>query len=126
MGLRPGDVILEADKTPVDTSQLVRIISQKSPGEAILLTIWRRGQTLNQEITVTQMPEEERIPNTPSSSPLIYDQCVKQYCPMCAKTVSLLGSSPDEECNECQSKYTDQINKCISAGGKDWFYPIAK
>jgi serine protease Do len=41
--LRPGDVILEIDRHPVANAQAAVDLSEKAPGDQILLRVWRRS-----------------------------------------------------------------------------------
>lgn len=56
--LQPGDVITEVDSESIDSrEQLVEFISQKSPGDAVELTIRRGDETLTISLTLDSHPE---------------------------------------------------------------------
>jgi Do/DeqQ family serine protease len=56
-GMRVGDVVTAADQQPVrDADDLIRIITCKTPGERLTLTIVRAGQSQSLTITTAQRP----------------------------------------------------------------------
>jgi S1-C subfamily serine protease len=56
-GMRVGDVVTAADQQPVrDADDLIRIITCKTPGERLTLTIVRAGQLQLLTITTAQRP----------------------------------------------------------------------
>jgi len=57
--LRPFDVITKVDGTPVTTdTQLQREILKKKIGQAVKLTVWRKGQTIEIPVTTGELPNE--------------------------------------------------------------------
>src|SRR5213082_1526504 len=57
--LRPLDVITKVDGTPVTTdTQLQREILKKKIGQAVKLTVWRKGQTIEIPVTTGELPNE--------------------------------------------------------------------
>ena len=55
--LRPADVITEIDGTPVATAQeLRRQVLARKIGQAVVLTVWRGGNTLKITVTAGEMP----------------------------------------------------------------------
>jgi S1-C subfamily serine protease len=57
--LRPFDVITKVDGTPVTTdTQLQREILKKKIGQAVKLTVWRKGQTIDIPVTTGELPNE--------------------------------------------------------------------
>lgn len=55
-GLRPGDVILELDATPVASfSELPARVSTMRPGSAAQLVVWRAGSRLRLKATVAEL-----------------------------------------------------------------------
>jgi len=57
--LRPFDVITKVDGTPVTTdTQLQREILKKKIGQAVKLTVWRKGQTVEIPVTTGELPNE--------------------------------------------------------------------
>ncbi len=52
-GIRPGDIITQADGRRVETAaQLVEILRSKRPGDKLELRVWRRGQELSLTVTL--------------------------------------------------------------------------
>src|SRR6478672_13418584 len=63
--LRPFDVITKVDGTPVTTdTQLQREILKKKIGQAVKLTVWRKGKTIEIPVTTGELPNA----NTPASN----------------------------------------------------------
>src|SRR4051794_15838414 len=57
--LRPFDVITKVDGTAVTTdTQLQREILKKKIGQAVQLTVWRKGQTIEIPVTTGELPNE--------------------------------------------------------------------
>lgn len=57
--LRPFDVITNVDGTPVETdSQLQHEILKKKVGEAVELTVWRKGRTIEIPVKTGELPNE--------------------------------------------------------------------
>src|SRR6476620_10565148 len=57
--LRPFDVITKVDGTAVTTdTQLQREILKKKIGQAVKLTVWRKGQTIEIPVTTGELPNE--------------------------------------------------------------------
>jgi serine protease Do len=57
--LRPFDVITKVDGAPVTTdTQLQREILKKKIGQAVKLTVWRKGQTIEIPVTTGELPNE--------------------------------------------------------------------
>src|SRR5436853_4065190 len=57
--LRPFDVITKVDGTPVTTdTQLQHEILKKKIGQAVKLTVWRKGQTIEIPVTTGELPNE--------------------------------------------------------------------
>src|SRR5438105_3209373 len=57
--LRPFDVITQIDGAPVTSdSQLQREILKKKIGQAVKLTVWRKGQTIEIPVTTGELPNE--------------------------------------------------------------------
>ena len=57
--LRPFDVITKVDGTPVTTdTQLQCEILKKKIGQAVKLTVWRKGQTIEIPVTTGELPNE--------------------------------------------------------------------
>lgn len=56
-GLAEYDVITEADGTKIESSrQLSEIISAKQPGDAVVLKVFRNGQTTEKTLNVEELP----------------------------------------------------------------------
>src|SRR5437762_2043920 len=57
--LRPFDVITKVDGAPVTTdTQLQHEILKKKIGQAVKLTVWRKGQTIEIPVTTGELPNE--------------------------------------------------------------------
>src|SRR5213595_3144156 len=57
--LRPFDVITKVDGMPVTSdTQLQREILKKKIGQAVKLTVWRKGQTIEIPVTTGELPNE--------------------------------------------------------------------
>src|SRR5712671_123675 len=65
--LRPFDVITKVDGTPVTTdTQLQREILKKKIGQAVKLTVWRKGQPIKVPVKTGELPDEiTRASNRP-------------------------------------------------------------
>src|SRR5467141_820501 len=65
--LRPFDVITQVDGAPVASdTQLQREILKKKIGQAVKLTVWRKGQTIKIPVTTGELPNEiQRASNEP-------------------------------------------------------------
>ena len=49
----PGDILLELDGAPLDTVRdLERLLSKRHIGDAVVLRVWRDGQTRELEIVL--------------------------------------------------------------------------
>jgi serine protease Do len=57
--LRPFDVITKVDGTPVTSdSQLQHEVLKKKIGQPVKLTVWRKGQALDIQVTTGELPNE--------------------------------------------------------------------
>jgi serine protease Do len=57
-GLKPGDVILRLDNTPIrDENQLINTISSLPPGRRVRLEIWRDRQVVALQATIGDWSE---------------------------------------------------------------------
>lgn len=60
--LRPGDVLLLADGTPLRTPQdLADIVAQKQAGDSLHLRLLRNGAPLEQSLTLSARPEQPTL-----------------------------------------------------------------
>jgi S1-C subfamily serine protease len=58
-GLVTGDIVLEIDGTPVkDSRDLSLAVAAKSPGSAIRLNVFRKGQTRDFNVTLGEQPSK--------------------------------------------------------------------
>lgn len=57
--VRVGDIIYKVDNSPLgtDTDSLSRIISSKKPGDGMVLTIWRDGETKDINVTLSEFQQ---------------------------------------------------------------------
>lgn len=61
-GIEPGDVILEFDGQRIDRMRsLPRIVADTPVGEAVEVTIWRRGERRTVEVTLAELPSDEQL-----------------------------------------------------------------
>jgi len=62
-GIKPGDVILSVDGTPIDTSaQVPGLIANKKPGSNVSLDVWREGSTKKLNVRPEELKEKgERV-----------------------------------------------------------------
>jgi serine protease Do len=59
-GVKPGDVIVDVDHTPVDGSKAVqRTVLGKSIGQKIGVAVWRDGKTMTVNANLAELPGEE-------------------------------------------------------------------
>lgn len=62
-GLKKGDVILEADRQPVEGPRDVVIaVSNKSPGDPLVLRIWRDGAVSEKTVALAALPRAAESP----------------------------------------------------------------
>ncbi len=66
--LRPFDLIMQVDGTPIETdSQLQHEILKKKIGQNVQLTVWRKGKTIKVPIKTGELPNEiARASNEPA------------------------------------------------------------
>ncbi len=71
--LRPFDVITQVDGVAVATdTQLQREILKKKIGQAVELTVWRKGQTIKIPVTAAELPNQvAAAPNESSPAPAL-------------------------------------------------------
>jgi len=68
-GIQPGDIILKFGGHSVDTAtDLPRMVGDTKPGTKTTVTVWRKGQTRELSITVTEM-KNEKAAKTPENAP---------------------------------------------------------
>jgi serine protease Do len=61
-GIEPGDVILEFNGQRIDKLRsLPRIVADTPVGEAVKVTIWRRGERRTVEVTLAELPPDEEL-----------------------------------------------------------------
>jgi serine protease DegQ len=73
-GIQQGDVITQINDRKIDEADKVNyFITQHQPGDTITVTIWRKGQTLTQQVTLTKMPANlenaQGMPEQPQMAP---------------------------------------------------------
>lgn len=62
-GLRVGDIVTAVEGQPLaDANALIRVITCKSPGERIALTVQRGGQTLSLSVQTASRPGASELP----------------------------------------------------------------
>ncbi|EJN03376.1 periplasmic serine protease, Do/DeqQ family [Herbaspirillum sp. YR522] len=60
-GMKPGDILVSIDGKPVvDTTEMLNVIAQLTPGQAIDMTVLRRAQETKLSITVGKRPPPVR------------------------------------------------------------------
>lgn len=61
-GIKIGDVILEVDKRPVETTaQLLELIGRKRPGDRVSLVVDRKGKEVNFDVTLRNREGETKV-----------------------------------------------------------------
>ena len=69
-GIEPGDVIVNADGSRVDSSGRLRLmISAIKPGKAVPLEILRNGERITLNATLDELPAEALVANGPATMP---------------------------------------------------------
>ncbi len=69
-GIEPGDVIVNADGSRVDSSGRLRLmISAIKPGKAVPLEILRNGERITLNATLDELPAEALASNSPATMP---------------------------------------------------------
>ncbi|HEX3380297.1 MAG TPA: DegQ family serine endoprotease [Paraburkholderia sp.] len=59
-GVEPGDIILKFNGHPVDTAtDLPRMVGDTKPGTKTTVTVWRKGQTHELPVTITEMQADK-------------------------------------------------------------------
>jgi serine protease Do len=59
-GVQPGDIILKFNGHSVDTAtDLPRMVGDTKPGTKATITVWRKGQTRDLPVTITEMQPEK-------------------------------------------------------------------
>jgi serine protease Do len=62
-GIVPGDVILQFDGKPVQTSaDLARLVGETKPGTVVPVELWRKGASQAVRVTVSEL-KQERLPS---------------------------------------------------------------
>lgn len=55
--MRPGDILVSIDDKPVaDTTEMLNVIAQLTPGQQIAMTVLRKAQETKLNITVGKRP----------------------------------------------------------------------
>ncbi|MCG7852226.1 MAG: hypothetical protein MIO92_06865 [Methanosarcinaceae archaeon] len=57
--------------------------------------------------------KEKSVARDKPKAGMSYDACLKKFCPMCAKAISLLDVSADPKCNECKKRNKAKIENCV-------------
>jgi serine protease Do len=69
-GIQPGDIILKFNGHSVDTAtDLPRMVGDTKPGTKATITVWRKGQTRDLPITVTEMQPDKVAKAEPRRAP---------------------------------------------------------
>jgi serine protease DegQ len=62
-GIRPGDILVAVDGKPVtDTTDMLNLIAQLTPGKKARMTVLRKSQESNIDITVGKRPRQRAVP----------------------------------------------------------------
>ena len=68
-GVEAGDVILRFDGKAIDKeSDLPRIVGSTKPGSRVPMQVWRKGRTVDLQVTVAEM-EQEQVARRPDQTP---------------------------------------------------------
>ena len=63
-GIEPGDVILELDDKPVNSSNdLQSLVAQKRAGDKVNLKIWREGKSITKSVTLKKRDDDKLASN---------------------------------------------------------------
>jgi len=63
-GIEPGDVILELDDKPVNSSNdLQSLVAQKRAGDKVNLKIWREGKSITKSVTLKKRDDDKMASN---------------------------------------------------------------
>jgi serine protease Do len=63
-GIEPGDVILELDGKPVNSSNdLQSLVAQRRAGDKVNLKIWREGKSINKQVTLKRRDDDKLASN---------------------------------------------------------------
>lgn len=63
--LRPDDIILAVNSTPVnEANYLQEKVAMFRPGDEVTLTIWRKGNQFDRSVTLKEMPVTESVDNS--------------------------------------------------------------
>jgi serine protease Do len=69
-GVQAGDIILKFGGKTVDSAtDLPRMVGETKPGTRSTLTLWRKGQTLELQVTVGEMPAEKQLSQADQKPP---------------------------------------------------------
>jgi len=69
-GVQPGDIILKFNGHNVDTAtDLPRMVGDTKPGTKATITLWRKGQTRELPVTVTEMQPDKTAKVDPKKAP---------------------------------------------------------
>ena len=61
-GLKQGDVVLSFNGTEIkEMRDLPRAVAATAPGSKATMTVWRKGETTNLDVTVGDMPENRQV-----------------------------------------------------------------
>jgi serine protease Do len=61
-GLKQGDVVLSFNGADIKQMRdLPRLVAATAPGTKATLTVWRKGETVNLDVTVGDMPENPKV-----------------------------------------------------------------
>ncbi len=62
-GMRPGDILVAVENSPVtDTTDMLNLIAQLTPGEKSKMTVLRKNQQAILEVTVGKRPRPKKEP----------------------------------------------------------------
>jgi serine protease DegQ len=62
-GIRPGDILVEVDGTPVkDTTEMLNVIAQLQPGAKAAMKVLRKNAETSVEVTVGTRPRMQTVP----------------------------------------------------------------
>lgn len=71
-GIKIGDVILEVDKRPVETTaQLLELIGRKRPGDRVSLVVDRKGKEVNFDVTLRNREGETKVTTKESRAEIL-------------------------------------------------------
>jgi serine protease Do len=92
-GIIAGDIVIEFDRTTVDTPQdLQKVVATTPPGRGVPVRLWRDKAEKTVEIKVGEMPDEAVAQPTPEGGRALLGLEVRPLTPEVARQLNLRGT----------------------------------